>query len=282
MALEPEVAPADVTRLLSAICDRYGYDFRDYAPASIRRRVGTALRRAGMATVAELQHASLADAGAFAQLLDSLTVEVSELFRDPGFYRALREHVVPLLRTYPRLNVWSCGCAGGEESTSLAILLAEEGLSDRCQIYATDLNPRAVERARQGVYPASALATLAARYHAAGGVGDPARYYTFAYGHIALSESLRHNIVFFQHDLVGDHVFGEMDVVVCRNVLIYFGRDLQRRVMRKLADSLRPGAFLCLGPSERLTAGSEARAWFADFAPAHRIYRHDRSEERTP
>jgi chemotaxis protein methyltransferase CheR len=282
MAPEPEIAAADVTRLLSAICDRYGYDFRDYAPASMERRVRTALRRTGAASVSELQRASLADKGAFAQLLDSLTVDVSELFRDPGFYRALRTHLVPLLRTYPRLNLWSCGCAGGEESASLAIVLDEEGLYDRCQIYATDLNPRAVERARQGVYPASALATLVERYHAAGGAGDPARYYTSAYGHIVLRESLRRNVVFFQHDLVGDHVFGALDVVVCRNVLIYFGRDLQRRVMRKLADSLRPGGFLCLGPSERLTAGSESRAWFADFSPAHHIYRHDRSQERTP
>jgi chemotaxis protein methyltransferase CheR len=266
-----EQAAVDV--FLSAIHDRYGYDLRGYAPASIQRRVETALRRSGLSSLGELERRSVAEPAFFADVLDSLTVTVSEMFRDPPLYPVLRARVVPLLKTYARLNVWVSGCARGEEAYSIAILLEENGLLDRCQIYATDLSPRVVAQAKQGVFPASTWAAFVANYQAAGGTGDPARYYAGGYGRMAMCESLRDRILFFQHDLVADHMFGEMDLILCRNVLIYFGRELKLRVFRKLTDGLRPGGLLVLGSSEHLPAA--VRTPFVEFAPEQRIYQKE-------
>ena len=269
MRAEPQ--QSEITRFLAAIHGRYGYDLRGYSPTSMRRRVQATLRRTGIASVGELAARSVADPEFFAEVLDGLTVHVSEMFRDPAFFRAFRSQVVPRLRTYPRLSIWSCGCATGEEAYSAAIVLNEEGLYERCQIYATDLSAAVLDRGRQGIYPAAALATASANYAAAGGLADLEDYFTAAYGQIAARDGLRRNILFLHHDLVGDHVFAEMDVILCRNVLIYFGRELQGRVYRKLAESLRPGGLLCLGPNERLPPA--AAGLFASFVPEHRIYR---------
>ena len=262
---------ADQAQFLGSIFERYGYDLREYAPASLRRRIQAALGKSGLSTVTELEAKSLADPAFFTGVLESLTVRVSGMFRDPSFYRALRTRVFPLFRAAQRINVWHGGCATGEEAYSTAIVLSEAGLYDRCQIYATDLSPLALEIAKLGVYSAATLPTVTANYRAAGGTFDLSRYATQAYGRISIHESLRRNILFFQHDLVGDHVFGEMDLVLCRNVMIYFGRPLQARVIAKLADSLRPDGFLCLGRSEQLSRGCRAR--FSDFAADERIYR---------
>jgi len=271
MAPEATVDGAAVARLTGAIFERYGYDLRGYAPASLRRRVGAALGRSGLSTVAELERRTVGDPDFFARVLDSLTVRVSDMFRDPSFFQAFRRRVVPLLRTFQRVNIWHAGCAGGEEVYSLAILLSEERLYDRCQIYATDLNPRAIEKAKRGVYEAGGGVALSASHRAAGGQSDLARYATDAHGGVSIHASLRRNILFFQHDLVGDHVFGEMDVIFCRNVMIYFGRELQQSVLGKLGESLRPGGFLCLGRSERLSRAGQVR--FCEFAPEERIYK---------
>ncbi|HZL47767.1 MAG TPA: CheR family methyltransferase [Solirubrobacteraceae bacterium] len=221
--------------------------------------------------MAELERRTVGDPDFFARVLDSLTVRVSDMFRDPSFFQAFRRRVVPLLRTFQRVNIWHAGCAGGEEVYSLAILLSEERLYDRCQIYATDLNPRAIEKAKRGVYEAGGGVALSASHRAAGGQSDLARYATDAHGGVSIHASLRRNILFFQHDLVGDHVFGEMDVIFCRNVMIYFGRELQQSVLGKLGESLRPGGFLCLGRSERLSRAGQVR--FCEFAPEERIYK---------
>ena len=271
MAPEATVDGAAVARLTGAIFERYGYDLRGYAPASLQRRVGAALGRSGLSTVAELERRTVGDPDFFARVLDSLTVRVSDMFRDPSFFQAFRRRVVPLLRTFQRVNIWHAGCAGGEEVYSLAILLSEERLYDRCQIYATDLNPRAIEKAKRGVYEAGGGVALSASHRAAGGQSDLARYATDAHGGVSIHASLRRNILFFQHDLVGDHVFGEMDVIFCRNVMIYFGRELQQSVLGKLGESLRPGGFLCLGRSERLSRAGQVR--FCEFAPEERIYK---------
>jgi chemotaxis protein methyltransferase CheR len=270
---EPKLERAAVDGFLSAIHDRYGYDLRGYAPASIQRRVETALRRSGLSTLGELARHAVAEPAFFADVLDSLTVTVSEMFRDPPLYRVLRTRVVPRLKTYARVNVWVSGCAMGEEAYSIAILLDEEGLLDRCQIYATDLNPRAIARAKEGLFPVSAWAAFVANYEAAGGTADPARYYTGGYGRMAMHAFLGRHISFFQHDLVADHIFGEMDLILCRNVLIYFGRELKQRVCRKLSDGLRPGGLLVLGSSEQLP--STVRATFGDLAREQRIYRKE-------
>jgi chemotaxis protein methyltransferase CheR len=180
---------------------------------------------------------------------------------------------VPLLRTYPLLNIWHCGCATGEEVYSFAILLTETGLYDRAQIYATDLSQRALEQAKDGIYPADRLPLFAENYRRAGGTADFGDYVTEAYDQIALRGSLRRQVVFFQHDLVSDHVFGEMHVVFCRNVLMYFGPELRGRVLGKLVESLVPGGFLALGADERLMASAPGSGSLSDFAPAARIYR---------
>jgi chemotaxis protein methyltransferase CheR len=262
---------AGVRGFVEAIFDRYGYDLRGYAASSLERRVRAAVSKTGLGDVRELERRSLADPEFFGEVLQTLTVRVTEMFRDPDFYRAFRGRVVPVLRSYPYFSVWHAGCATGEEAYSLAILLAEEGLGDRCQSYATDVNPRAVEVAKQGIYPEAALAAFAANYRAAGGSRDPDRYLTRAYGRISIAAELRRSVFFFQHDLVGDHVFGQMQAVFCRNVMIYFGRELQERVTKKLWASLDPGGLLCLGQSEQPVRST--RGLFTDFAPAQRIYR---------
>lgn len=268
---ELEIEDVEIRLLLEAIHARYGYDLRDYAPASMRRRVRAALAVSGLAHLGELQHRVLRDADLFAEVLDGLTIRVTEMFRDPTFYRALRARVAPILRTYPLLRIWHSGCATGEEVYANAILLTEEGLYDRAQLYGTDLSAQAIEQAKEGVYPADRAAVFAENYAASGGKSTLSSYYTAAYEQIAISESLRKNVLFFPHNLVSDHVFGEMQVVFCRNVLIYFSRPLRQRVLDKFAESLCPGGFLCLGSSERLQPG--AHPDFTEFSAEERIYR---------
>jgi chemotaxis protein methyltransferase CheR len=274
MASDAEVEAIEIRVLLDAINARYGYDLRDYAPASMRRRVMAALAQSGLAHLGELQHRVLSDPQFFATVMDGLTVRVTELFRDPGFLLTLRQRVLPILRTYPLFKIWHAGCASGEEVYASAIILTEEGLYDRAQIYATALSHEALEQARQGIYSGRHAERVAASYRQAGGTADLSQYYTEAYDRIAMRESLRRNVVFFQHDLVSDHVFGEMNLIVCRNVLIYFGPTLKERVMEKFEQSLSPRGFLCLGTSERLGPDAAARA-FTEFAGPDRIYRRE-------
>jgi chemotaxis protein methyltransferase CheR len=263
----------EVRLLLEAIRARYGYDLRGYAPASIRRRILNALATSGLGNLGELQHRVLHEPQCFAAVFDHLTVRVSEMFRDPGFYATFRGQIAPILRTYARLNIWIGGCATGEEAYSVAILLTEEGLYDRAQIYATDLSATALEQAKQGVYAADQLTTFIENHRRAGGRASLSEFYTAAYDRIAMREALRRNILFFQHDLVGDHVFAEMNVILCRNVLIYFGAELRERVVTKFSQSLCRGGFLCLGSSERLSRA--AQRMFTTFAAEERIYRLD-------
>jgi chemotaxis protein methyltransferase CheR len=273
MTSDAEVEAIEIRSLLAAIHARYGYDLRDYAPRSMHRRVLAVLAESGLPHLGELQHRVLIDPPFFATVLDQLTVRVTELFRDPEFLLALRQSVVPVLRTYPMFKIWHAGCASGEEVYSSAIILLEEGLYDRAQIYATDLSHEALEQARQGIYLARHAARLGENYQKAGGAALASDYYTEAYEHIAMRESLRRNVVFFQHDLVSDHVFGEMNLIICRNVLIYFGQSLKDRVMDKLEQSLCPHGFLCLGTSEHLS--SYAGRAFTELAAPHRIYRRE-------
>jgi chemotaxis protein methyltransferase CheR len=262
----------EVRLFLEAIHRRYGYDLRDYSAASIRRRVLAALGKSGLGHLGELQHRALTDPDFFSTLLEDLTVRVTGMFRDPEFYRAFRSRVVPVLRTYPLLRIWHCGCATGEEVYASAIVLTEEGLYDRTQIYATDLSAQALDQAKEGVYRADLIGAFAQNYESSGGTSTFSTYYTQAYDRIAMRESLRRNILFFQHNLVSDHAFGEMQVVFCRNVLIYFGPELKDRVMGKLGESLCPAGFLCLGSGERILPAAGKGAW-AEFAAHERIYR---------
>jgi chemotaxis protein methyltransferase CheR len=272
MSADPEVEQIEVRLILEAIHARYGYDLRDYAPSSIRRRVLAALARSEAANLGDLQHRLLADPGLFGVVLDQLMVQVSEMFRDPAFFLAFRREIVPLLRTYPVVKIWHAGCASGEEVYATAILLAEEGLYDRTQIYATDLSPPALERAQEGVYAADLARRFADNYRASGGTASFDNYVSSAYDRIAIHESLRRNIVFFQHNLVSDQPPGEMQVIFCRNVLIYFGAELRRRVVTKLANGLCRGGFLCLGNSEQPPGAIDGVA-FREHAAPERIFR---------
>jgi chemotaxis protein methyltransferase CheR len=267
---ERDAVSIEIGLVLDAIQRRYGYDLRGYMPDSMERRLRAALARSGCSHFGELQHRLLHDPSWFPSLLDQLTVQVSEMFRDPGFYRAVRVRVAPVLRTYPTLKIWHAGCSGGEEVYATAILLEEEDLYERAQIYATDLSEKALALAKEGVYRESDATRFAANYVESGGTRRLSDYYAAAYERIAMRETLKRNMVFFQHNLVEDYAIGEMNVIFCRNVLLYFEKDLRHRVLRMLARGLRHGGFLCLGASEALPVDVEG---FVPFAPNERIYR---------
>lgn len=270
---ETAMDPAAVRAFLEAIHGRYGYDLRGYSPASIERRVGAAVVASGVDSLADLQARVLCEPELFASVLADLTVPATAMFRDPDVYRALRGRVIPIVAEHPRPKIWHAGCATGEEVFSNAILLHEEGLYERSTIFATDLSRRSVAIAEQGLYEADRLPQFAADYIAAGGVASLSAYYTAAYDRIALREDLAKNVCFFQHDLVTDDVFGEMQIVFCRNVLMYFGVKLRDEVALKLARALSPGGFLCLGREERLPA--IVRRSFTDVAGSVGIYRYE-------
>lgn len=257
--------------LIDAIYLKYHYDFRSYAPSSLKRRLTTALSRFGCATLSQLQDRVLHEPAVFPQLLDYLTVQVSDLFRDPAYFLALREKVVPLLRTYPSLRVWVAGCSTGEEVYSLAILLQEEGLLDRTLIYATDINAQALQKAQAGVYDIDRLPGFTENHRRAGGRSSLSDYYTAAYGKAVFDKNLRRQVVFSDHSLATDSVFTEAHLVSCRNVLIYFNRDLQDRAIGLFRDSLCRKGFLGIGAKEALRFSAHADA-FVPYAPIDRIF----------
>jgi chemotaxis protein methyltransferase CheR len=252
---------AAVDALLDAIYDKRHYDFRRYARASLRRRLALATIELGCDSLADLQTKVLADDGAFGALVRFLTVPVSEMFRDPPFFRVFREHVVPELHTYPSLKFWVAGCSSGEEVYSLAIVLAEEGLLERTLIYATDINEDSLARARAGVYPIDRIRLFSDNYFQSGGQSSLSRYYTAAYGGAVLARSLAANVVFSDHSLATDSVFSEVQVVTCRNVMIYFDRSLQDRVLGLFADALPRRGFLGLGSRETVSFSSHATSF---------------------
>ncbi len=266
----PHVDP-EFEHLFEAIFERYHYDFRRYAGASLRRRVASALAHFGCGSVPRLEERVLADPRAFTELLRFLTVQVSDLFRDPRYFRALREEVVPLLRTYPSPKVWVAGCATGEEAYSLAILFAEEGLLDRTQIYATDIHPESLRAAEAGVYSLDRFARFSENYLQAGGRASLSQYYTAEYSSAVLDRGLKKAILFADHSLATDSVFAEMQLVSCRNVLIYFERALQDRAVGVLSEALCRKGFLGLGLKETLRFSAHASK-FREFVPEARIY----------
>jgi chemotaxis protein methyltransferase CheR len=257
--------------LIDAIYHMYHYDFRGYAAASLRRRLRSAMIRFGCRTLSQLQHRVIHDAPVFPALLDFLTVQVSEMFRDPGYYRALREKVVPLLRTYPSLKVWVAGCSAGEEAYSLAILLHEEGLLPKSIIYATDINAGTLQKAAAGVYDLARIAGFTANHHKSGARSSLSGYYTAAYGRAVFDKSLKDHMVFSDHSLATDSVFAEVQLVSCRNVLIYFNRPLQDRALGLFRESLCRQGFLGIGAKESMRFSSQGDA-FLNFVPEERIF----------
>ena len=246
------VTDIEIRLLVQAVHLRYGHDFRDDAQASLKRRVLQAQQRMKATSISALQERVLHDPQAFSELLQYLTVPVSEMFRDPAYFLALRRQVVPVLRTYPSLKVWVAGCSTGEEPYSLAILLQEEGLLERTILYATDINHASLEKARQGIFQLDAMQAFTRNYQEAGGTRSFSDYYTAAYGGAVFDRGLREAITFADHSLATDSVFSETQFVSCRNVLIYFNRALQDRALGLFHESLSHRGFLGLGSKETL------------------------------
>lgn len=259
----------ELALLIEAVYQKYHYDFRGYAKASLKRRLLAAVSRFECETLSQLQGKVLHDETTFPALLDYLTVQVSEMFRDPGYFRALRESVVPLLRTYPSLKIWVAGCSTGEEVYSLAILLQEEGLLSRSLIYATDINPLAIQVAQAGIYAMERMAGFTMNHRASGGLTSLSDHYTAAYDNAVIDRSFKKHIVFSDHSLATDSVFSEVQFVSCRNVLIYFDRALQDRAIGLFRDALCHRGFLGLGAKESL-----------NYSTHHSAFDEVRSEDR--
>jgi chemotaxis protein methyltransferase CheR len=269
---DTENEKTEMQLLLEAIYLKYGYDFRDYAKASIRRRILRMLSLSGLKTISEMQHKLLYDKEFFETLLMDLSINVTEMFRDPSFYRALREKVIPELKKFSFIKIWHAGCATGEEVYSMAILLKEEGLYEKARIYATDFNEEIIKKAKEGIYAVDRMKEYTCNYQKAGGLASFADYYTARYDHAIMNTFLKKNIIFADHNLVTDAVFGEMNLILCRNVLIYFNRELQNRVFRLFRDSLCKDGFLCLGAKESVRF-SEYSDEFEDVVKKEKIYR---------
>ena len=267
-----ELERIEIELLLEAIERHYGFDFRGYARGSLRRRLWRTAAEEGVRSISGLQEKILHEPQAMERLLTGLSVNVTTMFRDPTFYVAFREHVVPLLRTYPFIRFWNAGCSTGEETYSLAILLQEEGLYERARIYATDFNSEVLARARAGELPLDRMQEYTQNYQQAGGKREFSEYYSAGRGVAKLDEGLSEHVVFAQHNLASDRSFNEFNVVLCRNVLIYFGRDLQKRVHQLFYDSLARFGVLGLGAKETLRF-TDLEDRYEELDPREKIYR---------
>ncbi len=262
----------EIDLLLEAIFRHTGNDFRGYAPSSLRRRLRKRLEGEGLRTFSSLQDLVLHDDEAMTRLLGDMSVSVTGMFRDPSFFLAFRTKVVPILRTYPFVRIWHAGCATGEEVYATAILLEEEGLLDRARLYATDMSADAIERAKSGIFPIGRMREFTANYLQAGGQRSFSEYYTAHYDAALFDPRLRRNVLFAQHNLATDTTFSEFNVVLCRNVLIYFSKPLKERVLSLFEESLTAFGLLCLGRRESLRFTS-AEQDYEEFDARERIYR---------
>ncbi|OHC62775.1 MAG: chemotaxis protein CheR [Rhodocyclales bacterium GWA2_65_20] len=267
-----DVEDVEIRLLLEGVQEIYGYDFRGYADASIKRRLIHWLAESEFETFSQAQSLLLRDRGVFESLLRGITVNVTEMFRDPSFFKAVREQVVPFLKTYPFVKIWHAGCATGEEAYSMAILLNEEGMAGRYRMYATDINEAVLQKAAEGVMPITEMQRFTRNYQKSGGSVSFADYYTARYDRAILSAALKKDIVFAPHNLAIDGEFGEMNMVLCRNVMIYFKPPLKERCLQLFDSSLLAGGFLCLGLKESLEK-KKIGARYEELAAPLRIYR---------
>lgn len=267
-----QIAEIEQRLIIDAIFYCYHYDFRGYAKPSISRSLQAALDHFKCSTISQLQDRILHNPSNFTELLSYLTIQVSEMFRDPEYFLAFRHKVAPLLRTYPSLKIWVAGCSTGEEVYSLAILLEEEGLLERSLIYATDINPQALKIAEQGIYNIERSDFFSKNYLKSGGKKKLSDYYTARYGNIVFDKNLRKNVVFADHSLATDSVFAELQFISCRNVLIYFDSLLQERAIQLFSDSLCHRGFLGLGTRESIRFTEQFNN-FEEFSYKEKIYR---------
>ena len=272
LSYDPDLERLEIELLLEAIYRHYGFDFRSYAYASIRRRLWRRIEAEGLTTVSSLQDRLLHEPAMMENVLLDLSINVTAMFRDPTFYLAFRQRVVPLLRTYPFIRIWHAGCSTGEEVYSMAILLEEEGLYERARIYATDINEVVVHRARAGIFPLERMQEYTENYIRAGGARSFSEYYVAKYDGALFSPALQRNVVFSQHNLVTDRSFAEFNVILCRNVLIYFDRELQTRVHGLFHESLVHLGILGLGAKETLRL-SKYESSYEELSRDEKIYR---------
>ncbi len=248
-----DVEQLEIDLLLQSLSRRYGYDFRSYSQAHIKRRILGYAASKSFARISDLIPALLWDETLAFELIREFSITVTSMFRDPEYFQLMRKHVIPILRTYPYIKIWHAGCATGEEVYSMAIVLAEEGLSERATIYGTDFNDEALSQARKGIFDIDKASDFSEGYRRSGGRESFTDYVHAKYGHVTLSERLKANVLFTNHNLVTDGVFGEMHLIVCRNVLIYFDQTLKERTLGLFTDSLVRGGFLCLGARETMS-----------------------------
>lgn len=269
---DKEVEDLEISLLLEGIFRHYGYDFRDYSLAHLRRRLRHRLGISGLPDLGAMLHRVLSERPFFEQLLRDFSINVTEMFRDPDIYLVVRNEVIPRLKTWPFIKIWHAGCSTGEEVYSMAIMLHEEGLLDKCQIYATDFNQLALNRASEGIYDLNQTKLFTTNYQKSGGKESFSDYYTADNDAVILKNWLKKKIVFADHNLVTDGVFSEVHLVVCRNVLIYFNRTLQQKIFNTFYESLCPGGFLWLGSKETLRL-SEQENRFTRLLPEAKIYK---------
>lgn len=261
----------EIDLLVEAIYRRYGHDFKHYSKETLQRRILHNLSYAGLNNISELIPRILNSKACFERLFYDISITVTEMFRDPVFYMALRKNIIPVLKTYPYIKIWHAGCATGQEVYSLAIVLKEEGCYDRSQIYATDFNDAALAKAKTGIYSAKNIKEYISNYQQAGGIESFADYYHANYDSVIMDSSLKKNITFANHNLATDSVFGEINLILCRNVLIYFDRTLQDRVLSMFQESLCRNGFLCLGSNESLSF-SQVSDDFRQYVGQEKIY----------
>jgi chemotaxis protein methyltransferase CheR len=272
MMSDKQTGKLEVDLLLEAIYQRHGYDFRNYARSSLMRRLDYIRHKSGLKHISDMIPKVLHDTAFANQLLLDLSVTVTEMFRDPEFFLELRKQVIPLLMTYPFVKIWHAGCATGEEVYSMAILLQEEGFYDRVQIYATDINQQSLQTAQEGIYSLENIRKFTANYQKSGGKSSFSDYYHAKYQMGKINEDLKRNIVFSQHNLATDHTFGEMHLIICRNVLIYFDKKLQNQVLQLFSGSLVSRGFLCIGSKESIDF-SDIHGDFEALSTKWRVFR---------
>lgn len=277
--MNPDNEDIEINLLIEAIRLKYGYDFSQYARASLTRRIKKGLSESGLEKISEMIPKIIYDRSFFDSFIPNLSINVTEMFRDTLFYKALREKVIPYLGTYTFIKIWSAGVSTGEEVYSLAILMKEEGLYDKSLIYATDFNDTVLDISKRGIYPAADIKKSTCNYQKAGGKESFGNYYHAEYDSVIFDRSLKDNIVFANHNLVTDGSFGEMNLIFCRNVLIYFNKDLQNRVLTLFSESLCHNGFLCLGSKENLEFSDVAGA-FVLIDKKQRIYQKKEGKEK--
>jgi len=270
--MKEEISTEDFLHIVSIIRQQYGYDFTGYSQASLKRRIVRFMGHMNLSTIFDLKYLILNDKAFFERMVQFITVNVTEMFRDPQFYKTLREQVLPKLASYPIIKIWHAGCSSGEEVFSMAILLHEAGLLERSMIYATDLNPANLEKAREGIIPLKVMKEYTYNYIQSGGTSDFSNYYTARYNNVIIHKELRKNIIYFQHNLVTDQVFNEFHLICCRNVFIYFNRELQNRVLQLFYESLSSLGYLALGIKESLLF-TETGKRFEAVSASNKIFR---------